>query len=895
MNATEIRQSFLDFFAEKGHHIVPSAPVIPQDDPTLMFTNAGMNQFKPYFLGQATPAHRRVADSQKCIRVSGKHNDLEEVGIDTYHHTLFEMLGNWSFGDYYKREAISWAWELLTQRWKLPKERLYVTVFGGDPAKGLPADEEAERLWKEVTNLDPTHLQRFGTKDNFWMMGEVGPCGPCSEIHIDLTPDLSGGSLVNSGSPLVMELWNLVFTEFNAAPDGLHKLPNCNVDTGAGLERIAAVMECTQNCTNFNVQLSNYDTALFKPLIHKLEELSGQRYTPGISGDDISIAMRVCADHLRMVAFSIADGALPSNEGRGYVIRRILRRAARYGRKLGLVEPFLYKLLPTLIEVMGQAYPELEREREKIARLIKGEETSFNQTLDRGLSLFEEGIAQLAGCESCVFPGEVAFKLYDTYGFPYDLTVVMARERGYEVDEAAFQSQMQAQKERARAARVKTAQIAESQKLDLQPTHFVGYLEDHCLARVVAIIGAPGQRAVVLDRTPFYGEMGGQVGDCGLLRWEGHALEVRDTKQQEGVVLHLVEEGPQLEALQVGQEVEAAIDVARRRAIERHHTATHLLHYALRRFLGNEVHQQGSLVAPDRLRFDFTYPEALGCQRLAQIERFINEKIVENSGVAWFEIELQAKPDSVISFFGDKYGQRVRVLNVGGSQSAQIEDPCYDGFSQELCGGCHCTRTGDLGSFKFISEGAIAAGVRRVEAVAGMAAFDFVANEEQHLRCACQDLHANPQELNQRLHNLLEQQKRLERELEKAKANLACAQAKDVLSQARTLAGVPTLVLRLESASPDELRQMADQLKERFQGIAILAGPNQGKVGLLALVTPQYVKEGYQAGKIVKELAKLLGGGGGGRPDMALAGAQNLAELENALGRVEEIIAAQKA
>ena len=890
MNATEIRKSFLDFFHEKGHKIVPSASVVPQDDPTLMFTNAGMNQFKPYFLGQATPEHRRVADSQKCIRVSGKHNDLEEVGLDTYHHTLFEMLGNWSFGDYYKREAITWAWELLTQRWHLPKDRLYATVFGGDESRGLPADTEAEKLWQEVTDIDPTHIKRFGAKDNFWMMGEAGPCGPCTEIHIDLTPDKSGGPLVNGDSPLVMEIWNLVFTEFNASPEGLSKLPNCNVDTGAGLERVAAVMECTNNCTDFSHPISNYDTALFRPLLAELERLSGKTYTPGTGRDPISVAMRVCADHLRMVAFSIADGALPSNEGRGYVIRRILRRAARYGRKLGLDEPFLYKLLPTLNEVMGEAYPELIREQEKITKIIKGEETSFNQTLGRGLALFANEIEALNKKSAKIFPGEVAFNLYDTYGFPYDLTVVMAREQGFTVDEAVFNSKMEEQKARARAARVKTAQIAESEKLDLQPTIFVGYDCDACTSHVVAIIGQKGNRAVILDRTPFYAEMGGEVGDTGTICWNGQTLEISDTKRQEGVFMHLVKNEEALDTLGIGQEVEAKIDVERRRSIERHHTATHILHHTLREVLGQTVHQQGSLVAPDRLRFDFTSQEPLSKENIAQIERLINLAIMANKGVCWFEIDIKDKPDSVIAFFGDKYGQRVRVLNVGGEASAACSTPCYDGFSQELCGGCHVKRTGDIGLFKILSESAIAAGVRRIEAVAGCAAYEWVSNQQHDLENACGLLHATPHNLVERITANLEHQKKLERELEKVKTALAAAKAGSVLDQAIDVDGIPTLVLKLESAAPDELRKMADELKQKFAGIIILAGPNNGKVGLLAAVTPDYVKQGCQAGRIVKDLAQRLGGGGGGRPDMALAGAKDLSRLDEVLGQAAEVV-----
>ncbi|MCR5663107.1 MAG: alanine--tRNA ligase, partial [bacterium] len=742
MNASEIRSSFLEYFRGLGHAIVPSASVVPNDDPTLMFTNAGMNQFKPFFLGQATPEHKRVADSQKCIRVSGKHNDLEEVGLDTYHHTLFEMLGNWSFGDYYKKEAIAWAWKLLTEVWHLPKERLYATVFGGDEKRGLPADTEAEKLWSEVTDIDPTHILRFGAKDNFWMMGEYGPCGPCSEIHIDLTPDCSGKQLVNAGSPQAIELWNLVFMEFNASESGLAKLPACHVDTGAGLERIAAVMECTKGCTDFSQEISNYDTALFRPIIKALEEMSGHRYTKGISKDEDSVAMRVCADHARMVSFSIADGALPSNEGRGYVIRRILRRAARYGRKLGLVDPFLYKLLPVLEDVMGKAYPELIEQHDKIERVIKAEETSFHQTLDRGIALFEDEAARIEKEGVKVFPGDIAFKLYDTFGFPYDLTEVMARERGLEVDEAKFTSLMAEQKERARAARAKTAQIAETEKLDLAKTHFMGYDKLTCATKVCAVLGSGDSRAVVLEDTPFYAEMGGEVGDTGTITAGAQVLPVIDTKQREGVVLHFIDPACDF-TVSAGDEAFACVDEERRLNIQRNHTATHLLHWALREVLGKDAHQQGSLVAPDRLRFDFTFGEAVGTERLAKIERMINEKIIANQGVAWFEIPYKEKPDKVTAFFGDKYGDIVRVINIGEELAGLADHPSFEGYSIELCGGAHVKRTGEIGSFRFLSEGAVAAGVRRVEAVTGLAAYEEAKAEKalleesaQTIRCA---------------------------------------------------------------------------------------------------------------------------------------------------------------
>lgn len=891
MNAAEIRTSFLKFFEQRGHHIVPSSPVVPHDDPTLMFTNAGMNQFKPFFLGQATPTWPRAADSQKCIRVSGKHNDLEEVGHDTYHHTLFEMLGNWSFGDYYKKEAIAWAWELLTEVWKLPKQRLYATVFGGDAKRNLPADEDAERLWAEVTDIDSTHILRCSAKDNFWMMGDVGPCGPCSEIHIDLTSDCSGGSLVNSDSPLVMELWNLVFMEFNAEPDGtLKKLPNCHVDTGAGLDRIAAVMECTECGTRFDRQISNYDTALFQPIIKQLEQMSGRRYTKGISHDKDSIAMRVCADHLRMICFSIADGALPSNEGRGYVIRRILRRAARYGRQLGLMDPFLYKLLPVLIEVMGEVYPELVEQRAKIERIVKGEETSFHETLDRGISLFEDEAAKLpAGQE---FPGEIAFRLYDTYGFPFDLTEVMARERGLSVDREVFTKHMEAQKARARAARVKTAQLAEEGQLSLEASKFLGYNQLTCTSEVIAIMGQPGNRAIVLKDTPFYAEMGGQVGDTGTITVGEQIFAVVDTKQREGVVMHMLAADCEPQSDLVGAAASAQVDIARRLQIQRHHTATHLLHHALRELLGEEVHQQGSLVAPDRLRFDFTCSEAVGQERLAQIEHTINSQILENTGVAWFEIPYKEKPSQVTAFFGDKYGEVVRVINVGGQASAAQTTPAYDGYSIELCGGTHCHRTGDLGLFKFTSEGAIASGVRRVEAVVGQAAYDYVNRQLESLTNAADRLHTTPHELDCRLEAVLANQKKLEKELAEAKKSAAQAQASDLTSKVQDVEGIPVLVLELADGTPDYLRQMADELRANFQGVALLAGKNNDKAGLLALVHADYVKRGYHAGNLVKQVAQKLGGNGGGRPDMALAGGKDLEKLAEVLAEVPSIIAA---
>ncbi|MBI3926234.1 MAG: alanine--tRNA ligase [Armatimonadetes bacterium] len=891
MKGAEIRQSFLDFFREHGHAIVDSAPVVPFDDPTLLFTNAGMNQFKPFFLGQATPGTRRVADTQKCIRVSGKHNDLEEVGYDTYHHTFFEMLGNWSFGDYYKREAIRWGWELLTKVWGLPRERLYATVFGGDDK--LPADEEAERLWREETDIDPSHILRFGRADNFWMMGDTGPCGPCSEIHLDLTADASGGDLINKGSPRAMELWNLVFIQYNAEPDGsLRELPAKHVDTGMGFERACAVLECTEGGKDFSRPVSNYDTAVFRPILEALERLSGKRYTPGLSEDPVSVAMRVCADHIRMTAFAVADGALPSNEGRGYVVRRLLRRAARYGRKLDLHEPFLYQLVQVLEQSMGHVFPELGREREKIEKIVRAEEISFNQTLDRGIALFEGEIERLAHRGGRTFPGEVAFKLYDTYGFPVDLTEVMAREAGFVVDMPGYLTLMEEQRERARSAQARVTVTAEAEQLDLPDTPFVGFDTLEVETEVLAVLGKDKDLELVLHQTPFYAEMGGQVGDTGWIFGDADRLRVSDTLKREGVVVHrcTLEGGPRP---QESSAVKAAVDVDRRLHIERHHTATHLLHHALREVLGKGVRQQGSLVAPDRLRFDFTHYEAVEPDELRTIERIINERILEDQGVSWFEIPISKKPDSVIAFFGDKYGDKVRVVKIGGRGEGRLPEAVFDGYSMELCGGTHTRRTGELGPFHFASEGAIAAGVRRVEAVCGHAALESIRRDLDILDRAAQRLGIKPDRLEERLQALLENQKDLERQLEQARQSEAAAQAEKLLTQQSRVGEVPVLASHIGRHSPDFLRLVADAIRPSFQGVAVLAGTGGGKVALLALVDSALVKKGYHAGNLVKEVARMVGGGGGGRPDMAEAGGRDPSRLPEALARVPELVRAQ--
>jgi alanyl-tRNA synthetase len=892
MKAAEIRQSYFDFFASKEHKIVPSAPVVPLDDPTLLFTNAGMNQFKPYFLGLAQPSSRRIADTQKCIRVSGKHNDLEETGHDTYHHTFFEMLGNWSFGDYYKKEAITWAWELFTQVWKLPKERLYATVYGGDDV--VPADEEAAELWRTCTDIDHSHILKGSRADNFWMMGETGPCGPCSEIHIDLTPDASGGPLVNESSPLVIELWNLVFIQFNAEEDGsLRELPAKHVDTGMGFERACAVIECTKGGTVFDGAVSNYDTEVFQPIIRKLREMSGASYTPGQSSDESSIALRVCADHIRMISFSIADGAIPSSDGRGYVVRRLLRRASRYGRKLGLVEPFLYKLVQVLADTMGDTFPELREQQSKIEMLIQAEEKSFNQTLDRGLHLFEGEAQNLE--QGSVFPGDVAFKLYDTYGFPLDLTQAMARERDMTVDEPRFQILMEEQRQRARAAQHKVVVSAEDRELELPATPFSGFAVTEESTRVAAVIEHTGQLAVVLDSTPFYAEKGGQMGDTGYLDIGGQKFEVVDTRHQEGVIFHLLTPGQNHAAISEGASALAVVNRERRRQIERHHTATHLLHHALRELLGKDVRQQGSLVAPDRLRFDFTHFQQVKASELATIERIVNEMILENDAVSYFEIPYKDKPDSIIAFFGDKYGETVRVVKVGGQGTGLLETPIFDGYSMELCGGTHTRHTGELGYLSISAESAIAAGVRRLEAVSGTSFMQRHRGEQELLSKIGAMLSCAPAELEKKVAQMLEHSKELERKLRSASQSEASNLAQTLLRSQRTVGDIPVIVETVDQGTPEQLRLLVDGLRDHFQGIAVLATIAEGKVSLLAYVSPDWVKKGFHAGKLVNELASKVGGKGGGRPDLAQAGGKDTNLLPAALASVEELLKHQMA
>jgi alanyl-tRNA synthetase len=845
--------------------IVPSAPLIPLKDPTLLFTNAGMNQFKDIFLGTVKPDALRVADTQKCIRVTGKHNDLEEVGHDTYHHTFFEMLGNWSFGDYYKREAIEWAWELVTDWWTLPKDRLYATVYH--------EDEEAERLWRRVTDIDHDHILKCGAKDNFWEMGETGPCGPCSELHIDLTPDRSGRDLVNAGDARVIEFWNLVFIQSERQPDGsLIPLPCRHVDTGMGLERIAAIMQGHGS--------DNYATDLFQPIIGAIEQLSGKAQ----EGDSL-IPMRVIADHLRTLSFAVADGVLPSNEGRGYVLRRLVRRAVRYGRKLDLTEPFMFRLVPVLVDKMSDVFPELKTHAQHVQDVLRSEEESFSRTLDRGIDLFEQISGSVKTRGARMIPGAEVFKLYDTFGFPVDLTRLMAEEQGLSVDEDGFEEHMEQQRERARAAR--SAKHPASELKSLQPlidegmtSLFVGYDQMQAAARVVALIFggelvneiAEGQAGiVVLDRTPFYAEGGGQVGDTGWIDGADASVEVLDTRKVGSLFLHdaRVAQG----VLKNNSAVRARVEERRRRAAMRHHTATHLLQNALHAVVNERSRQAGSYVGPDRLRFDFTHGAALAEAELAEIERLVNSRIVQNKEVKTRNLpleEVKSRKD-IIAVFDEKYGETVRVVEVGD-------------ISRELCGGTHVSATGEIGYFRILGESSIAAGVRRIEAVCGMAAVEVAEHEHSILQKLSQNLSVAVDELPDRILAMQEQHRQLEKKLSAMQADQAADAAVKLAASKEDVNGIPVLVAHAPDMPGTALRTLMDEVRPLLgDGVAVLAAAADGKVSLICSCGKEAVARGLHAGNLVREMARQVGGGGGGKPTMAQAGGKDVESIPAAL------------
>jgi alanyl-tRNA synthetase len=989
-SSSQIRMDFLDFFKSKQHTIVPSSSLMP-DSPNLLFTNAGMNQFVPIFLGQAkcpyTPG--RAADTQKCIRAGGKHNDLDDVGLDTYHHTFFEMLGNWSFGDYFKKEAIDWAWELVVKVWQFPPQRLYATVFC--PYLGQPgwerkwaieleqvlaltmispefiaanpdaspfeiADQEAAMYWAKkfiAVGCDPKiHIVPGNKKDNFWMMGDTGPCGPCSELHVDLTPDGdTRGTLVNQGDARCIEIWNLVFIQFNANPDGTFApLPAKHVDTGMGFERVTSIIQGTQNLTDFaNAKISNYETDIFRPIFDELEKLSGKKYGSTLPGDAIAkvgsdeplktsgeargniieveaeergahssspcddendlpvattsaeqihldIAFRVIADHIRTLSFAIADGIQPGNTDRNYVLRRILRRAVRYGRTLGFHEPFFYKLVDVLADTMGDVFPEIRARKKQVQETIRNEEEAFNKTLDRGIDVFESRTGYISKEEihqsipgqpklilrttvEKTVSGTLAFDLYDTYGFPLDLTELMARERGWTVDKDGFEKLMEEQRARARAAQKKTViELANEGVATQSPTIFQGFENLELSCEVVGL----DEGILITNKTPFYAEMGGQVGDQGAVSFKGELAGIIDTqKTKGGVFLHKLEEILEFE---IGDVVTLSVDLERRNAIQRHHTVTHLLHWALHEVASKEASQKGSFVGPDKLTFDFN-SAPLTPQQISDIEKLVNEKIVENAPVTWMEVKHNHIKDrkDVMQFFGDKYGEWVRVVQIGGKPTA------LDGYSMELCGGTHTRATGEIGLFRIVGESAIAAGVRRIEAVAGLEAYRKASEEVHLIKHLAGRVNSPVHELERKIEALLAHQKDLERELRTAMMRNASNAASELLGRAQTVNGIPLIVHNLGVAEPDFLQAIADALKGRFQGVVVLGGYKVDAVTLICAVTPEFTAK-VQAGKIIQTIAPIVGGKGGGRSDNARGGGKDAGKLDEALAKVKLLL-----
>lgn len=940
--STQIRQEFLDFFEQRGHTIVPSASLVPMGDSTLLFTNAGMNQFKDVFLGTGSRSYKRVADTQKCLRVSGKHNDLDEVGHDTYHHTLFEMLGNWSFGDYFKKEAIRWAWELLVHQWGLDPDRMYATVHEGDKKKGLKPDTEAADLWTSETTLDPDHVLYCPTKDNFWMMGDTGPCGPCSEIHYDMRSDqerakIPGKSLVNTGNPFVIEIWNLVFIQYNAQSDGsLALLADKHVDTGMGFERVTAVLQHRN---------STYDTDIFAPILQKTADLCPLDYVKGYEQietanekerEQIRIAMRVIADHIRTIAFATADRAAPSNTGRGYVIRRILRRAVRYGYQfLHFRTPFLHQLVETLCDKMGGFFPELNKYRKSIERIIESEEESFLRTLSSGLQLFdrvipyvqrlsqakttqvkaiEKELAQdhqtldllgkayrdtakedilaafVATSQQGQLSGHVAFLLHDTYGFPLDLTQVMAREHQLHVHQADFDAQMEQQRDRARSTA--TFKVDHNQQDTWQwlakskeKTHFLGYTTTHTNdSKIRAVRTLHDQQGhqqcqLVLDQTPFYAESGGQIGDTGTLTVGTETLQVLDTIKEDGYFVHIVNKLPTA----LDAPVEAVVDANRRLAIAKHHTATHLLHAALREVLGPHVQQQGSLVAPDRLRFDFSHFERVLPEQIRDIEQIVNDHI-QNNIVKQEENNIpleEALARGATALFGEKYGETVRMITF---------DPEY---SMELCGGIHVQATGELGLLRLMFESSVASGVRRVEAITGKTAFDVVQREWNALGQIRQQLNIHDRVVEDEVARLLEQNRQLEKDLAQLRQQNLMSRITDLLHQAQEIGPARLVVGRLDGLDSGTLRDLAQSLHDKLPArtVAVLGSsvPEEGKAYLAVVVSDELIKShGVKAGDLVGVLAKMIGGGGGGRPNLATAGGREPHKLDEALAHAPQ-------
>ncbi|MDO8303242.1 MAG: alanine--tRNA ligase [Sedimentisphaerales bacterium] len=895
LTAKEIRSSFIEFFKERGHTFVPSSPVVPIGDDTLLFTNAGMNQFKDIFLGHSVRDYKRAANSQKCIRVSGKHNDLEEVGRDTYHHTFFEMLGNWSFADYFKAESIQWAWELLTKVWGIDENRLWATVFAGDAKDGLAKDEEAAALWAKLTTLPAERVLAFGKKDNFWEMGETGPCGPCSEIHIDLgegrcdKKDVPGHVCgVNAGCARFMELWNLVFIQYNRMEGGkLVPLAAKYVDTGAGLERVTAVLQ---------KKTSNYDTDVFMPIIDAIGKLASRKYTGTLTGQT-DIAFRVIADHIRSLVFSITDGATPSNEGRGYVIRRILRRASRFGRELGMHEPFMYKLVPMLAKEMGQAFPELTARADFVATVIEAEEASFGRTLDRGIEIFASAATRAEKAGNSIISGADAFQLYDTYGFPLDLTQLMARERNLNVDNEKFAELMQQQRTRARAAQ-KSSSMASLAGAELPHTDdWAKYTSDSCEATVVGFINAQGYQTsgqisgdenigLVIDKTCFYAESGGQVGDGGEIETSSGQFVVEATEKIANCVVHrgTLAKG----TMAVGNKVKVIVD-KNRHSSKKNHTATHLLQWALQEVLGTSVRQQGSLVAPDYLRFDFTYPKALTQEELVRVEELVRMKIAADLPVTCPVMPIgEAKKLGAMALFNEKYGDEVRVVAIGARGEAEI----HIAFSREFCGGTHVDSTGQIGGFKILSQESVSAGVRRITAFTGEGLAKYFEQRSAIVDDLAQLFKVPAEQIKDRVERLINENKKLAKDIKSASqkgSSDVMAQAAELLSKAEKIGGAAVIVGRIDAVDIEQARIAIDSLKKKAGSAAVILAMADGEnVTLLAGVTDDLIAKGLKAGDIIKAIAPLVGGGGGGRPQMAQAGGKNTAGIDAALAKAIE-------
>ncbi len=964
MTSAEIRQSFLDFFASQGHTIVPSSSLLP-DSPGLLFTNAGMNQFVPIFLGDRAPdvskwagvrpsKDTRAADTQKCIRAGGKHNDLEDVGFDTYHHTMFEMLGNWSFGDYFKKESLTWGWELITKVWGIPPKRLFATIYNPDKSKGDPAerDEEAYAIWAKLftdVGLDPAiHIVNGNKKDNFWMMGDTGPCGPCSEIHFNLLPsddETEGRKLVNSSSPRCIEIWNHVFIQFNANADGTFApLAAKHVDTGMGFERVAGIYATTKGFKDFSAEPSNYNSDVFAPLFTKVAALSGKTYAGTVptkregldEQHNIDIAFRVLADHARCVSCAIADGIMPGNDGRNYVIRRILRRGILYGKKLGFKVGDFSQLVAPVVESLGHVFPELKQQQEVIVRVIRSEEESFGATLDRGLQLFDavateqERLASIAWTSkqnisgrpatvnlsriasefapklahaAAIFgnlnsplpdyirardevielgkalSGDTAFKLYDTYGFPLDMTQLLATERGLTVDTAKFEELMEQQRERARAAQKKEIVVAATEGdtvADLKPTTFLGYTMTKTMtagpATLLEVVKTEKDTFLVFDQTPFYAEMGGQAGDTGTALIDGQLVQIVDTvKDKAGRHLHKLAPELKLQPFNLNSAATLCVDAARRRAISRHHSAAHLIHWALRKVLGTHVRQAGTSKTPERMRFDFSHFEAMTAAQLKEVEQLVNEKVLDNAVIETYETEFDKKPEGTLAFFGDKYGKIVRVVDIGG-------------YSRELCGGTHVTTTGEIGLIKVVAEMAVAAGTRRIEAVAGQPAYEFVLAEESALKAVNARLNAGVQDVAQKLEAVLTRQKELEQKLKAFEAKASAGVAEELAAKAVAQDGLKFVKTIVSVENPDALRSLASQVLNKIgEGVVTLGAAFSDKASVVAFCSPAAIKAGHQAGKIVSELSAKLGGKGGGKPDFAMGGGKEPAKLAEVL------------